>query len=235
MVDLWRWDKVWWRWCGLLVDALRSETLGATSNGAVTMRSSPRVSSIISCKVGCRALLFIRGSPCGLLGFDLEYHDNFRFGNKIPIFALCCHREKGKGNSKLARCSAWVMWTQVQHSVDTGVGMTVGSRWCTASDGAGSGTVVCTTGASGDLAGGQVVGCCAREWAKGNGPHNKKRKEWKKVMGWLGKKIGKRRNGAGPVLRIQPKRLLRIGIPFYFLGLFQNQIKFKQFLNEFST
>jgi hypothetical protein len=49
--------------------------------------------------------------------------------------------------------------------------------------------------------------------------------------------MGKRRKGAGPLLRIQPRRLLRIEIPFYFLGLFQNQIEFEfeRFLNEFST
>jgi hypothetical protein len=42
VVDLWRWDKVWWRRRDLLVDALGLEMLGAASNGVGLRRVFPR-------------------------------------------------------------------------------------------------------------------------------------------------------------------------------------------------
>jgi hypothetical protein len=48
------------------------------------------------------------------------------------------------------------------------------------------------------------------------------------------KSIGKERKGHGPALRIRPKGLLGVEIPFYFCW-FIFKIKFKQFLNEFIT
>jgi hypothetical protein len=106
-----------------------------------------------------------------------------------------------------------------------------------ASGSVGSGTTVYTIGAAGDLAGELVCeGAGRRKWAAQK--KGKKEKGHGSVaMGRLRKKMGKRRKGAGLVLRIQPKRLLRIEIPFYFISLFQNQIEFEfeWFLNEFRT
>jgi hypothetical protein len=69
----------------------------------------------------------------------------------------------------------------------------------------------------------------------GKGPH------WAREEGsWATQddKKGKKGNGHGAALRIQPKRMLGIEAPFYFFLIsFQNQIefKFKWFLNKFRT